>query len=83
MILIRLLSNLAGHRYSEEMGILTGERGKAIWELWASSEWDSAGERPIWAITGLPLRWKSELTFPRSYKLVTLVLFDPYFFFLN
>lgn len=51
MILIRLLSSLAGLRYSEGMGILIGERGKAIRELWASSEWDSAGERPIWAVS--------------------------------
>ena len=76
MVLIRLLSNLAGLHYSEGMGILIGERGKAIRKLWASSEWDSVGERPIWAITGLPLRWKSDFTFPRGCKPVTHVSFD-------
>ena len=77
MTLIRLLSSLAGLRYSEGMGVLMGERGKVIRELWANSEWDSAGARPIWAVTGLPLRWKSDFTFPRGCKLVTHVLFDP------
>lgn len=59
----QVLSNLAGLHYSEEIGYDWGER-KAIRKLWASSRWDS-GERPIWAITGLPLRWKSDFTFPR------------------
>jgi len=77
MTLIRLLSSLAGLRYSEGMGVLIGERGKVIRELWANSEWDSAGARAIWAVTGLPLRWKSDFTFHRGWKLVTHVLFDP------
>lgn len=47
-----------------------GGKGKEILELGATSEWDFAGERVIWAITRMPLKWEEGLTFPRGCKLV-------------
>lgn len=59
-----MLPNLAGPYYSEEIGILIGKKGKKILELYAGSEWDPTGERMMWAVTGMPLRWEGGFSFP-------------------